>query len=64
MHKVIWSVQTNANSFNDDLFTGTLTECYEYCVMNDIMLDYYDARLAQILVDDDGDFIETLGYQY
>lgn len=64
MNNVIWSVQTRENSFNDDLFNGTLQECYDYCELNDIEMGYFGARIAQILVDEEGYFLETLAYEY
>ena len=49
----IWSVELEANSWDDDLFNGTYEECIEYCQKNDYTIGN-GARLAEIEVDEDG----------
>ncbi len=49
-----WSVELEANSWNDDTFNGTYEECIAYCKENDYTIDGETARLAEIEVDDDG----------
>ena len=50
----IWSVELEANSWNNDIFNGTLEECAEYRRENDYTIDGIHARLAEIEVDEDG----------
>lgn len=58
----IWSVETEFNCWNNDLFNGTLEECIKYCEDYDIELDNENARIAYILVDEFGCVLETLEY--
>lgn len=57
-----WSVETEENDWNDDLFNGTLEECIEYCKNNNINIDGVSARIAKICLDENGcvDFWEEL----
>lgn len=61
MRKEMWSVQVEANGFEDDLFNGTFEECKEYAEMHNYSLDGEDARLAKLLIEDDI-VIEVLDY--
>lgn len=49
-----WSVETEENSWNDDLFNGTLEECIEYCKEKDIKVDGKNARIMKICLDENG----------
>lgn len=58
----IWSVETEANSYQDDLFTGSRQECIDYCVKHDLAsIDYMSllfwlhagVKICEIYVDDD-----------
>ena len=55
----LWSVETEANSWNDDEFNGTFDECVQYCKVNDYKIDGEFARLAEIEVDERGCVIDT-----
>ena len=55
----MWSVETEANSWNDDEFNGTFDECVQYCKANDYKIDGEFARLAEIEVDERGCVIDT-----
>jgi|GEM_PF-2699742 len=54
-----WSVELEANSWDDELFNGDYEECVDYCKRHDYKIDGKEARLAQILVEDDC-VIETI----
>ena len=47
-----WSVELEANSWNDDTFIGSFEECIEYCKKYDYKLDGKEARLAEVEVED------------
>lgn len=47
-----WSVELEANMWNDDTFNGTFEECVEYCKENDYKIDGKEARLAEIEIED------------
>lgn len=47
-----WSVELEANTWNDDTFTGTFNECVEYCKSHDYKIDGVEARLAEINTED------------
>lgn len=49
-----WSVETEENSWNDDLFNGTLEECIEYCKEKNIKVDGKNARIMKICLDENG----------
>lgn len=49
-----WSVELEANSWNDDTFNGTYDECVKYCEENDYQIDGVNAQLAEIEIDDSG----------
>lgn len=49
-----WSVETEENSWNDDLFNGTLEECIEYCKDKDIKVDGKNARIMKVCLDENG----------
>jgi len=57
-----WSVETEENDWNDDLFNGSLEECIEYCKDKNINVDGSNARIAKIWLDENGsvDFCEEL----
>lgn len=57
-----WSVETEGNDWNDDLFNGSLEECIEYCKDKNINVDGSNARIAKICLDENGsvDFWEEL----
>lgn len=57
-----WSVETEGNDWNDDLFNGSLEECIEYCKDKNINVDGSNARIAKICLDENGsvDFCEEL----
>ena len=46
--KKIWSVELEANCWNDDTFNGTYEECIEYCKKHGYKIDGVEARLAEI----------------
>ena len=58
--KTLWSVELEGNMWNDDTFNGTFDECVEYCKEYDYAIDGKEARLAKILVDEDGCVLEAL----
>ena len=45
--------------YTDDIFNGTYVECVKYCNDHDYKIGQ-DARLANILVDDDGCIVEWI----
>ena len=49
-----YSVQHVSNSYNDDLYNGTLEECIHYIEKNEMMTNEYDAQIALINVQTDG----------
>lgn len=49
-----WSVETEENSWSDDLFNGTLEECIEYCKDKNIKVDGKNARIMKICLDENG----------
>lgn len=49
-----WSVELDANSWNDDTFNGTFRECINYCKDHGYNLDGIDARLAEVEVNEVG----------
>ena len=58
----IWSVETEANSYQDDLFTGTRQECVDYCANHDLAsIDYMSllfwlhsgVKMCEIYLDED-----------
>ena len=49
-----WSVETEENYWNDDLFNGSLEECIEYCKENNIKVDGKNARIMKICLDENG----------
>lgn len=49
-----WSVETEENSWSDDLFNGTLEECIEYCKDKDIKVDGENARIMKVCLDENG----------
>lgn len=55
----VWSVEVKANSWNDDLFTGSYAECVKYCEELGYIIDGENARLAEIAVDESGCVIDT-----
>ena len=57
--KTLWSVELEANGYEDDTFNGTFEECIEYCKDYDYAIGT-DCRLAKILVDEDGFVAECL----
>ena len=46
--------------WNDDTFNGTFDECVEYCKKYNYLIDGKEARLAKILVDENGCVLEAL----
>lgn len=52
--KTIYSVEIEANSYNDDLFNGTLEECREYIRQNGYTSEQDGARIALVEVDERG----------
>lgn len=48
----VWSVELEANMWNDDTFTGTFEECVEYCNEYDYKVDGVEARIAEIDTED------------
>lgn len=61
MNRQIWSVQI-ANDWMNDTFNGTREECIEWCRKNDYKIDGKDARIAKILIDENGLWLEDLEY--
>ena len=57
--KTMWSVELKESFYSDDIFNGTYEECIEYCEKNRYEIGD-DARLANILVDDDGCVVECI----
>lgn len=57
-----WSVETKENDYADDLFTGTLEECADYCKENGYNVDGEETRIAKICLDENGcvDFWEEI----
>lgn len=53
MTRTTYSVEIEANDYNDDLFNGTFEECIEYCRQHDYTPENDGARIAKILVDED-----------
>lgn len=58
--KKMWSVQTESNSWNDDLFNGTYNQCVKYCKEHDYKIDGSECRLAEIVIDKRGCVVDTL----
>lgn len=58
--KTLWSVELEGNMWNDDTFNGTFDECVEYCKKYNYLIDGKEARLAKILVDENGCVLEAL----
>jgi len=59
-NETTYSVELKANNYEDDTFNGTLDECIEY-ITKDLELEIGDeARIAKILVDNEGLVLETL----
>ena len=58
MTKVFYSVELEANCYMDDIITGTLEECREWC--KDHGYTNEDGRIAEYL--DDGDPMVTAFY--
>ena len=56
--KTFYSVELEANSYMDDIITGTLEECREWC--KDHGYTNEDGRIAEYL--DDGDPLVTAFY--
>lgn len=59
MRNEMWSVELEGNSWNDDTFNGSYSECVEYCEKYDYKIDGQEARIAKILVED-GCVLEVL----
>ena len=57
--KIIYSVETAENNYNDDLFNGTLEECINYIEDFDLEISS-ECRIAKIVLDSDGIVIDTL----
>lgn len=57
-----WSVETETNSWNDDLFNGLFDECISYCKEYDIVLDGKNARLAEIVLDDCNAVVDCIDF--
>lgn len=55
----LWSVELDANSWNDDLFNGTYDECVQYCEEHNYKIDGEECRLAEIEVDERGCVVDT-----
>lgn len=55
----LWSVEHEANSWNDDMFNGTFGECVEYCKEHGYKIDGEECRLAEIELDERGIVIDT-----
>lgn len=55
----MWSVEHEANSWNDDMFNGTYEECIAYCQDREYKIDGVECRLAEIEVDDCGCAVYT-----
>lgn len=53
MKKVMWSVELEGNSWNDDSFNGSYEECVDYCNRFGYKVDGQEARLARVLIEDD-----------
>ena len=51
--KILWSVELEANGYEDDTFNGTFEECIEYCKDYGYAIGK-DGRLAKIVVEEDG----------
>lgn len=62
MNKTTYSVRLASRLWKDDLFNGTLEECVEFCDTWDYNLkDEDEVYIAEILVDEEGSFLETIG---
>lgn len=58
--KKIWSVELETTLWNDESFNGTFSECVEYCEKQGYKIDGEEARLAELLIDEEGISLETL----
>ena len=58
--KTVWSVELEANNWDDDLFNGTFEECVKYCEERDYKVDGEEARLAKLQLNEDGSVAECL----
>lgn len=47
-----WSVELEANMWNDDTFNGTFEECVAYCDAKGYDIDGEEARIARIDTED------------
>lgn len=59
MREELWSVELEANTWNDDTFNGTYDECIQYCEDYDYKIDGKEARLAHVVIED-GVVIDTI----
>lgn len=59
MMKKMWSVELESSYYTDDIFNGSFEECVEYCKDHNYEIGT-EARIAEILVDEDGCVVETL----
>ncbi len=55
----LWSVEHEANSWDDDMFNGTFDECVGYCKEHSYKIDGVECRLAEIEVDEKNSVIDT-----
>lgn len=55
----LWSVEHEANNWNDDLFSGTYSECVAYCGERGYKIDGIECRLAEVETDENGCVIDT-----
>lgn len=55
-YNMMWSVESEVNSFNNDEFNGTFAECLAYVKEQGYKLDGHEAKIALIEVDEKGCF--------
>lgn len=58
--EIVWSVELESNSWDDDLFNGTFEECVKYCEERDYKIDGEEARLAKLQLDESRYVVECL----
>lgn len=62
--KTIWSIQTEANNWNNDLYNSdTPVDCLRYAYENEIELDGINARIMLIDSEDQHEFLQWTGVQ-
>lgn len=63
MNVIMYSVEMKSTYWSDDLFVGSLDDCFEYCEKMGYVVDGEECRIAEILADgNSGCIFSVLGY--